>query len=271
MGGSHPRRYVSQRRRNRDAGSESEPKSITERQPIAGHQPFTEPESLAGHQPIAKPEPFSRHQPDHRAPVPQPSCSPIGTANMTIAGGGGSFSPTSLTINPATRVTWTNIGNDRARVRDVATSSSIAATFSPANRIHLPSACPAPTRSRIHRGSAHATIIVTGIGPSPSPSPSRFAEPRHFAKPLTEPKRFPEPRTSPSPETSPSASPSPDFAEPKPFAEPGNFAQAQAPRLAPVLRRARALHRARAPRQAQARLRRQLISPPASEWNWVKA
>ena len=39
---------------------------------------------------------------------------------MTIAGGGGPFNPTSLTINPGTRVTWTNVGNDRARVRDVA-------------------------------------------------------------------------------------------------------------------------------------------------------
>src|SRR6185436_18555546 len=50
--------------------------------------------------------------------TPQPSCNPTGTASMTISGGG-RFNPTSLTINAGTRVTWTNTGNDRARVRDV--------------------------------------------------------------------------------------------------------------------------------------------------------
>ena len=53
------------------------------------------------------------------SPNPQPGCVATATQNVTIAGGGGSFSPFSLTINAATRVTWTNVGNDRARVRDV--------------------------------------------------------------------------------------------------------------------------------------------------------
>lgn len=38
---------------------------------------------------------------------------------MTIAGGGGSFNPTSLTIVARTQVTWTNVGSSWARVRDV--------------------------------------------------------------------------------------------------------------------------------------------------------
>ncbi len=53
------------------------------------------------------------------SPSPGPSCSPIANASMSISGGGGPFNPTSLTINPSTRVTWTNVGNNRARVRDV--------------------------------------------------------------------------------------------------------------------------------------------------------
>jgi hypothetical protein len=63
MGGPHPRRYFSQRRRNRNAGPKSESKSFPERESVTESGYFTKPESLSGHQPIAEPKSFSRHQP----------------------------------------------------------------------------------------------------------------------------------------------------------------------------------------------------------------
>ena len=64
---------------------------------------FTQPEPLAQRQSFAHPEPSTQR-------------AVTATANVAIAGGGGSFNPFSLTVNAATRVTWTNTGNSRARV-----------------------------------------------------------------------------------------------------------------------------------------------------------
>ena len=112
---------------------------------------------------------------------------------MTIAGGGGPFNPTSLTIAVATRVTWTNVGNSRARVRDVNHDFLDSDDLQPGQSYSFTWCVPGTYQIEDHRGSARATIVVTGTGPSPSPSPGIS----------------PSPSPSPSPGTSPSPSPSP--------------------------------------------------------------
>ncbi len=69
-----------------------------------------------GQTPTPSPSPALSPSP---SPSPQPGCNVVATASVTISGGGGSFNPFSLTIDAGTQVTWTNVGNSRARVRDV--------------------------------------------------------------------------------------------------------------------------------------------------------
>ena len=136
---------------------------------------------------------------------------------MTIAGGGGSFNPTSLTINASTRVTWTNVGTSRARVRDVNHSFLDSDDIQPGQSYSFTFCLPGTYQIEDQRGSAHATIVVTGTAPSPSPgtspspSPEHVAEPepRHIAKPKPGTSPSPSPGTSPSPSPSTSPSPSP--------------------------------------------------------------
>jgi hypothetical protein len=50
--------------------------------------------------------------------TPVPGCQPIADVAISIVPGGG-FVPPSITVNPGTRVTWTNNSGSRARVRDI--------------------------------------------------------------------------------------------------------------------------------------------------------
>ena len=204
MGGRYHRRAFLKRRRNHDAGPRSEP------EPFARHRVRALRPASARHRarslgPSPSPSPGTSPSP---SPSPQPSCNPIANASMTIAGGGGPFNPTSLTINAATRVTWTNVGNNRARVRDVNHDFLDSDDLEPGQSYSFTFCVPGTYQIEDHRGSATATIVVTGRPARTSPSPHRTASP--FAS--TEPERFTEPnrhRRARSPSPSQVASPSP--------------------------------------------------------------
>jgi len=189
--------------------------------------PSPSPSPSPGISPSPSPSPGISPSP---SPSPGPSCSPIANASMTISGGGGPFNPTSLTINPATRVTWTNVGNDRARVRDVAHTFLDSGDFDPGQSFSFTWCVPGTYQIEDARGSATATIVVTGTGPSPSPSPgtspspspSPGTSPSPSPSPGTSPSPSPSPGTSPSPSPSPGTSPSPS-PSPSPAAQPVNI------------------------------------------------
>lgn len=101
--------------------------------------------------------------------TPQPGCNPTGTASMTISGGGGPFNPTSLTINAGTQVTWTNTGNDRARVRDVNHNFLDSGDIQPGQSYAYTFCLPGTYQIEDARGSARATIVVTGSAPTLTP------------------------------------------------------------------------------------------------------
>ena len=139
------------------------------------------------------------------SPAPQ-SCNPTATANVTIAGGGGSFSPFSLTIDAATQVTWTNVGNSRARVRDVDHNFLDSDDLQPGQSFSFTFCVSGTYQIEDARSGVRSTITVVG-GPGASPSPSPFPTPGTSPSPSPTPGASPTPGTSPSP--SPGASPSP--------------------------------------------------------------
>ena len=64
MGRRRHRRDFSQRRRERDAGAKSQPKSFAKperiAEPVTRNKPFTQPEPITGHKSVAKPEPIAK-------------------------------------------------------------------------------------------------------------------------------------------------------------------------------------------------------------------
>src|SRR5688572_26988168 len=145
-------------------------------------------QAMAQASPSPSPSPSPSASP---SPSPFPSCAFTSTANVTIAGGGGGFSPFSLTINAATRVTWTNTGNDRARVRDVDHNFLDSDDLQPGQSFSFTFCVSGTYQIEDVRSGVRSTITVVG-GADPSPSPSPF------------PTASPSPSPSPSPGTSPS-------------------------------------------------------------------
>ena len=160
------------------------------------------------------------------SPSPGPSCSPIANASMSISGGGGPFNPTSLTINPGTRVTWTNIGNNRARVRDVNHILFDSGDLEPGQTFSFTFCVSGSFGIEDARSSASAIIFVTGVGPSPSPGTSPSPSPGTSPSPSPGTSPSPSPGTSPSPSPGTSPSPSPGISpppSPSPAAQPLNI------------------------------------------------
>src|SRR5688572_7518015 len=148
---------------------------------------------LAQATPSPSPSPSPSASPSP-SPSPMPGCAFTNTANVTIAGGGGAFTPFSLTINAATRVTWTNTGNSRARVRDVDHNFLDSDDLNPGQSFSFTFCVSGTYQIEDARSGVRSTItVVGGADPSPSPSPLPTASPS----------------PSPSPGTSPSPSPSP--------------------------------------------------------------
>ena len=168
--------------------------------------PGTSPSPSASPTPGVSPSPSASPTPGvSPSPSPQPTCDPTAISSVAITGGGGPFNPSLLTVNAGTRVTWTNIGNSRARVRDVDHTFLDSDDLEPGQSFSFTFCVAGTFRIEDARSNARATISVLGnTDPSPSPSPS------------------PSPGVSPSPSPSPGVSPSPS-PSPSPATQPVNI------------------------------------------------
>src|SRR5687767_11958604 len=168
---------------------------------------FGAAQAFAQATPSPSPNPSPNASPSP-SPSPLPSCAVTGTANVAIAGGGGAFNPFSLTINAATRVTWTNTGNSRARVRDVDHNFLDSDDLNPGQSFSFTFCVSGTYQIEDARSGVRSTITVVG-GADPSPSPSPFPTASPSPSPSPSPGTSPSPSPSPSPGVSPSPSPSP--------------------------------------------------------------
>lgn len=91
---------------------------------------------------------------------------------MSISGGGGPFNPTSITIPVGTRLTWTNTGNARARVRDFDHNLIDSDDLQPGQSYSFTFCVPRTVQIGDHRGKGWASITVVSASANPSPTPS---------------------------------------------------------------------------------------------------
>ena len=120
--------------------------------------------------------------------TPQPSCNPTGSITIYVNESG--FNPSSATVAAGTRVTWTNNGTGRHRVRDTNHTFLDSDDIYPGQSFSYTFCNPGTVYYEDSRSGRTAVLYVTGSGSTGTPGSTttrrvqaQQSAPRHLARP----------------------------------------------------------------------------------------